>query len=155
MDSEVELYLNRAEDEFLLAEKDMQLSIDIKIKEKLGIRIEKTFFYSVITHAYYAIFHSARAYLLSKRIKISPQKEHQKTFNSFKKFVKTGELDKELLNLYETEIIKADSLLSIFKKEKKKRGRFTYNIKSEANIPYAKESIENARRFVSSIKAIL
>ena len=144
MDSEVELYLNRAEDEFLLAEKDMQLSTDIKLKEQLGIKQEKTFFHSVITHAYYAIFHSARAYLLSKVIKISPQKEHQKTFNAFKKFVKTGELDKELLRLYETEITKADSLLSIFKKEKKKRGRFTYNIKSEANIPYANESIQIA-----------
>jgi len=46
-------------------------------------------------------------------------------------------------------------LLGIFKREKKKRGRFTYNLKSEANIPYAKESIENARKFVANVKALI
>ena len=45
MDSEVELYLAIAEDEFLLARKDMQISIDLKIKEILGIIKDKTFFY--------------------------------------------------------------------------------------------------------------
>ena len=66
MDSEVSLYLIRAEGEFLLAEKDMQISTDIKIKEILGIQKDKTFFYSVIAHAYYSIFHCAKAYLLTE-----------------------------------------------------------------------------------------
>ena len=57
MDSEVKLYLNRAQDEFLLAENDMKISIDFKLKEILGIPREKTFFYSVISHAYYLIFY--------------------------------------------------------------------------------------------------
>lgn len=52
-------------------------------------------------------------------------------------------------------LIKADSLLEIFKIEKMKRGFFTYNIKSEANMPYAQESIHNARKFISSVKAII
>src|SRR3989344_2645267 len=149
MDSEVNLYLMRAEDEFLLARKDMQISIEIKIKEILGIQKDKTFFYSVITHAYYAIFYCAKAYLLSKGIKTEVPEEHKKTYNQFSKFVNSGILDKELLKIYESEIIKADSLLKIFKVEKKKRGIFTYNIKSEANIPYAQESLENARKFIS------
>lgn len=45
MDSEVDLYMQRAEDEFLLAEKDMKISTDINAKEAIGIPKEKTFFY--------------------------------------------------------------------------------------------------------------
>ena len=63
--------------------------------------------------------------------------------------------DKELLRIYEAEIIKADFLLKIFQSEKKKRGTFTYQMKSEANLPFAQESIENARKFISNIKAII
>lgn len=155
MDSRVDLYLIRAEDEFLLAEKDLKISINIQLKETLGIPKEKTFFYSVITHAYYSIFYSAKAYLLSKGIETKPPEEHKKTYKIFTKFVKEGILDKELLKIYEEEIIKADSLLKIFEIEKKKRGIFTYNIRSEANLPYANESIENSRKFVSAIKVIL
>ncbi len=155
MDSEVKLYLIRAEDEFLLAKKVMQISVDTKIKETLGIQKGKTFFYSVITHAYYSIFYCAKAYLFSKRIKTEAPEEHKKTYDEFSKFVNSGILDKELLMIYESEMAKADSLLKIFKLEKKKRGIFTYNIKSEANIPYAEESIENARRFISMIMAVI
>lgn len=37
MGSEAELYAIRAEDEFLLAEKDMLISTDVKVKAELGI----------------------------------------------------------------------------------------------------------------------
>jgi uncharacterized protein (UPF0332 family) len=155
MDSEVRLYLLRAEDEFLLSQKDLQISINNKIKDVLGIPKDKTFYYSVISHAYYSIFYAAKAYLLLKGIKTKTPNEHKKTFKEFKKFVKEGVLDKELLKIYEEEIIKADFLLKIFQSEKKKRGTFTYQMKSESNMPFAKESIENARRFISNIKAIV
>ena len=155
MVSEIELYLNRAEDEFLLAKKDMDISTDIKLKEVFNIEKEKTFFHSVITHAYYSIFYAAKAYLFSKGIKTEMPSEHKKTYNAIKKFARQGILDNELIKIYEREIIKADYLIKIFKLEKKKRGIFTYDIKSEANLPYAKESIENARKFISAIKAIL
>ena len=60
-----------------------------------------------------------------------------------------------VLDIYEDEIDKADSLLKIFKEEKSKRGSFVYNVKSEANKPYAQESIDHARIFISSIKSII
>jgi len=132
-----------------------KFSTDIIIKEVLGILKDKTFFYSVIAHSYYSIFHSAKAYLLNKDIKTTAPEEHKKTYDLFSIFVKNGELDKELLIIYENEIFKANSMLQIFKTEKKKRGMFTYNVKSEANMPYAQESVDNAQRFVSSIKNIL
>ena len=90
MDSEASLYLLRAEDEFLLAQKDLQLSTDIKTKEFLGIPLEKTFFYSVIGHAYYSIFYAAKSYLLIKGIKTKIPNEHKKTYKAFKKFVRKG-----------------------------------------------------------------
>ena len=155
MDSEVKLYLRRAEDEFLLSENDMKISLDIRLKEILGIPKEKTFFNSVITHAYYSIFYCAKAYLLSKGIKTKPPEEHKKTYLEFAGFADKGILDKELLKIYEDEMTKAEVLLDIFLLEKRKRGLFTYNIKSEANIPYARESIGNAKKFVSMIKLII
>ena len=155
MVSEAKLYLDRAEDEILLSKKDLEISIDNKIKELLGIPSEKTFYYSVISHSYYSIFHSAKAYLYVKGIITQAPDEHKKTYEMFKTFIERGILDNELLRIYENEISKAESLLKIFSIEKEKRGRFTYKIKSEANLPYAKESIVNATRFVSVIKAII
>ncbi|MFA6073605.1 MAG: hypothetical protein WC758_05820, partial [Candidatus Woesearchaeota archaeon] len=63
--------------------------------------------------------------------------------------------DRQLLELYEIETQKATVLLKIFIDEKRKRGIFTYNIKSDANIPVAKESLENSKKFISMIKLVL
>jgi hypothetical protein len=60
-----------------------------------------------------------------------------------------------LLGIYKTEAMKAETLLKIFFREKRKRGIFTYNVRSEANVPYATESITNAKRFSSAIKQLL
>ena len=155
MDSGAELYLIRAEDEFLLAKNDLLISTEAKIKESLGIQIDKTFFHSVISHAYYSIFYCAKAYLLSKGIKTNLPDEHKKTYEALKYTISREMLNKEIMQIYEKEIRKADSLLKIFRQEKKKRGFFAYNIKSEANLPYARESIENARKFISILKQMI
>ena len=155
MDLEVELLILRAEDEFLLATSDLKLSIDKKAKETMGIQENKTFFHSVISHSYYSIFYSAKAYLLNKGIKTETPSEHLKTYQELKKLAKEGVLSKELLNIYKDEIEKANFLLKIFKEEKTKRGSFIYNVKSEANKPYAQESIDHAKTFISAIKSIL
>ena len=81
MVSEVELFMNRSADEFLLAETDMRISSELAVKQSLGIPQGKTFYHSVISHAYFAIFHAAKAYLFKKGIKTSPPSEHHKTFN--------------------------------------------------------------------------
>ncbi len=155
MDSEVKLYLIRAQDEFFLSQKDMDLSTDLRIKEFLGVEKDKTFFYSVISHAYYSIFFSAKAYLFFKGIITETPEEHRKTYEEFKKFVENGILNKELLEIYQDAIAKAETLLKIFFNEKRKRGFFVYNVKSEANLPYAQESIKKAKKFNSLIKLIV
>jgi uncharacterized protein (UPF0332 family) len=100
----------------------------------------------VISHAYFSIFYSAKAYLISKGIKTSAPEEHKKTYEEFKRLVDEKIVDRELLELYDDAIMKAESLLEIFHSEKKKRGHFTYNVQSEANKPYAEKSVANAKK---------
>jgi len=115
----------------------------------------ETYFSAVIAHSYYSIFYGAKAYLLHKGIKVSPPEEHKKVFNAFKHFVESGELDVELLNIYREAFVRADSLLGIFREEKKKRGEFTYRTLPQANKQPAKESIEHAKTFYKHIFALL
>ena len=96
MDLEVELLILRAEDEFLLATSDLKLLIDKKAKETMGIQENKTFFHSVISHSYYSIFYSAKAYLLNKGIKTETPSEHLKTYQELKKLAKEGVLFKKI-----------------------------------------------------------
>ena len=120
MDSNTKLYLERAENELRLAEMIMQLSINQDIQTKIPeINKTDTYFSSVISHAYYSIFYTAKAYLIIKGIITKIPNEHKKTYNQFKKFVSQGIVDKELLILYENVLIKAETLLGIFKIEKK------------------------------------
>ena len=114
-----------------------------------------TFLNDVISEFYYSIFYAAKAYLILKGIETSPPNEHKKTYNKFKKLVKSGKIDKKLIEIYDTEAEKAEVLLNIFQDEKKKRGRFVYNVDFNANIPYASESMENAIKFVSTIKMLI
>jgi len=67
----------------------------------------------------------------------------------------SGEIDVSLLKIYKSIIIKADELLGIFRKEKGKRGRFTYQKLPQANLQPAKESMDNAEKFYKNINLIL
>jgi len=146
MDSK--LYLERSENELELAKIIFKISNKKDIQKGIfDIDNPLTFFSSVISHCYYCIFYSAKAYLLKKGIKTEAPEEHKKTFEEFKNLVEKGVIDVELLRLYEKIIIRADTLIGIFDKEKGKRGRFTYRKLSQANYEPAKESLENAKTF--------
>ncbi len=155
MDSKIKLYLERAENKLILARTNFDISISIDLKKSLRIPEENTFFNDVISDSYYCIFYTSKAYLILKGIITNPPEEHKKTYESFKKFVDSGILDSELLTIYDAESEKADYFLNIFSKEKSKRGRFTYNVNSNANIPFAEESLKNAKMFLSRIKAVI
>ncbi len=121
----------------------------------LGVPSEKTFYNDIISEAYYAIFYSAKAFLCSRNIETSMPEEHKKTYDEFKILVDSGVVDTKLWKIYQEEATKAETLLKIFFDEKRKRGIFTYQVQSEANIPYAQESINNAKTFLSMIKVML
>ena len=152
MDSDTKLYLERAENELRLVEIIMKLSTDQDLQVKtFNLGKAETYFSSVISHAYYSIFYTAKAYLILKGIRTKPPEEHKKTYVEFKKLVEQRVIDKELLELYEEVMVKAEKLLGIFKVERKKRGEFTYKRLAQANKEPASQSLENAKTFFKNI----
>jgi len=156
MDSEVSILLNRAENELLLARSLDRLSWDDREASAFQLPKGTTFYSGVISHCYYAIFYCAKAYLLSKGIKLkSKQGQHQQVYFEFKKLVREGIIEKEILRIYEELKIKAESLLEILSTEKEKRKTFTYETISQANKQPAEDSIKNAISFISHIRRMI
>ena len=153
---DLRLYIHRAENETKLAEIIFAISEKPNMQREIfKINEPETYFSAVISHSYYSIFYGAKAYLAKKGIKISAPEEHKKTFDEFKKFVESGELDVELLKIYQEALVRAEYLLGIFKEEKSKRGDFTYRTMPQANKEPAKESIERAKIFFKHMIAVL
>lgn len=156
MDSMVEIYLERADNELLASESLKKLSEDAKSREDFSLPQSTTFYSSVISHSYYSIFYSAKAILLTKGVKTSAPDVHKKTYEEFERvFVNTGILDMKLFEIYKKMAIRADALLQIFKDEKWKRGNFTYKTIPQANKEPADDSLKNAKIFVSNISKII
>ena len=156
MDLIIKSYIDRSENEIVIAETLKRLSNETTAKQFFGINDSMTFYSSAISHSYYAIFYAAKAILLTKNIKTTAPEIHKKTFEEFKRnFVDTGILDVKLLEIYRKMVIRADELLEIFKDEKWKRGNFTYNTIPQANKEPAEDSLKNAKLFVSNITKIL
>ena len=130
----VRIYLSRALNELSQAKLLFTISNDDEKKQEFQIEEEMTFYSGAISHAYYSIFYSAKAILLTKEIKTTAPQVHKKTYEAFKEyFVDSGIIDAELLEIYEDIIVKADELLQIFKDEKWKRGHYTYKTIPQAN----------------------
>lgn len=150
------LYIHRAENEIKLAEIIFVISERPDIQEEtFNVNDPETYFSAVIAHCYYSIFYGAKAYLAKKGVEISAPEEHRKAFEGFKRFVESGELDVELLKIYQEALVRAEYLLGIYKNEKKKRGEFTYRTMPQANKEPAKASLEHAKLFFKHMIAIL
>ena len=155
MDSKVELYIKRARTEMNMAIVLLESSNN-KILHEFNIPEDETFYSGVISHCYYSIFYCAKAMLLTKRIDTKAPEVHKKTLNAFKEqFINTGILDTKLFLIYKKMIVRAESLLEIFRAEKRKRGDFTYNTIAQANIEPANQSLENAKTFFKHCNAYL
>ena len=156
MDSNTNLCIERSENELALAKAIQYLSENEKTKTEIfNIPKETTFYSGAIAHAYYAIFYSAKAYIISKGIKLPEQGQHQAVYYKFKKFVNEGQINEELLALYNEIKIKAEMLLEILDKEEENRTVYTYYKLPQANKEPAQKSIDNAQFFVSHIKALI
>lgn len=156
MDSSYNLFLQRANNELKLSGIIFELSKDMKIQTDLfKIADPETYYSSVISHSYYCIFYSAKAYLFKNGIITKAPDEHEKTYLEFKKLVDKGILNIELLKIYEDIKIKVETLLNIFQSEKRKRGEFTYKKLPQANLDPAKESLDKASLFFKTIYRIV
>lgn len=151
MDFEYKIYLARAQNELNLSMMIQKISDDKKMQVEIFAMKEDTYYSAVISHAYYSIFYAAKAYLMIKGIKTSAPEEHRRTFEEFSKLVGKGAVDIELLKIYQSMIIKADTLLRIFELERGKRGKFTYRRIPQANQEPAQDSVKNAKMFFSNI----
>jgi len=149
------LYLERAKNELDLAKAIFKLSSDKELKLEFGLREDSTFFSNVIGSSYYCIFYSAKALLQTKNIITEPPEEHMKTLEEFEKLTLSGEIDVRLLKIYNSIVIKADELLGIFRKEKSKRGTFTYMKLPQANLEPAGESLNNSEKFFKNINLMI
>ena len=156
MDSMIKIFLERADNDIFAAESLKKLSENHELKNELELPSKITFYSSVISHAYYAIFYSAKAILLTKNIRTASPYIHKKTFDEFEKtFVDSGIIDIKLLEIYKKMVVRADELLEIFKNEKWKRGNFTYNTIPQVNKEPAEDSLKNSKFFVSNILKII
>jgi len=154
MDFEYKIYLSRSQNELNLSNMIYKISGDVKMQiEVFGLTAD-TYYSAVISHAYYAIFYAAKAYLGSKEIKTAAPEEHRKTFEEFSKLVDDGTVDIELLTIYKIMITRADTLLHLFALEKSKRGQFTYKRIPQANQEPARESLEHAKTFFRNMYAL-
>lgn len=156
MDTNINISLERADNELILCKSIFLLSENSNVKKEVFTLPENITFYSaVIAHAYYGIFYSAKAYLISKGITIPIQGQHNAVYQKFKQLSKKGEIDEELLSIYSDLRIKAETLLEIFDKEEENRTTYTYHNLPQANKEPAKKSIENSQFFVSNMKALI
>ena len=149
------LYIKRAWNEILLAKAIFRLSNEGRLKSMFELKEDTTFYSNVISNAYYCIFYSAKSLLYIKDVITEPPEEHKKTLEAFERIVASGEVDVDLLRVYKSVAVKADELLGIFRREKKKRGEFTYQKLPQANYEPAKESLENAEKFFKNINMIM
>jgi uncharacterized protein (UPF0332 family) len=149
------LYIQRAENELNLAKTIFRLSNEPKMKEAFELKPDVTFYSNVISTCYYCVFYSAKAFLLKKGILTEPPEEHRKTYEEFSRLVESGDVDVELLKIYRIIAIRAEELLGILKREKRKRGKFTYYKLPQANMEPAQESLENAAKFFRNIYLML
>ena len=145
----------KALNDLALAKGLLKISTDSEIKDKLEYPENTTFFDWVIVCSYYSIFHAAQALLGIKEIKIT-NRLHYATLIAFAKhFIINNELAEELYLIYENAEEKAKDLLEIFETEKKKRGMFQYHRLSKNNLQPAKDSLENANKFLDAIQEVL
>jgi len=150
------MFLKRARSEIDAAEILFITSDNKELKNRFLVNEESTFYSWVISHAYYSIFYCAKAMLLTKKVETIAPEVHKKTFNNFKEmFIDNGLMDMKLLLCYQYLIIRAESLLEIYRIEKKKRGDFTYNTIPQANLSPAEESIKHAKEFFKHCNSYL
>jgi uncharacterized protein (UPF0332 family) len=147
MDLDIELFINRAQNEINLSKIIIKVSEDDDLQKNVFGTPSATYYSAVISHSYYSIFYMTKAYLLTKGIKVNAPEEHRKAYGEFKKLVEQGFVDVELLKIYQQLMFRADTLLEIFQAEKSKRGRYTYKKLPQANAEPAKESLNNAQEF--------
>jgi uncharacterized protein (UPF0332 family) len=149
------IFLNRAKEEEKLARVLFRISTDRRLQqEELHLESTSSFHNAVISHAYYSIFYSTKAYLLKKGIRTHEPAEHRKVCKTFERFVISGTLSTEIRRFVKDSSNNGNDLLSILKNEKKKRGEWTYEHHNPANRIPTQKSLDNANMFIKTMSTL-
>jgi uncharacterized protein (UPF0332 family) len=161
----VKFFLDNAENSLDSAKLLFNVSTNDSIKNDLGFPDFNGFLW-VINSSYYSMFYMARALLEKNGIKIKRDFSiHSITFDSLVYyFYLTGKLQKKLIEDLEeareeaSEILgneKAKQLIEDYFHEKRKRGRFTYEMGTIAMRNKAETSLKRAKLFNEEIRKII
>lgn len=145
----------KAVNDLSLAKTLLSISTSEKNKDDLELPKDSSFFDWVIVSSYYSIFHATQALLGLKKIKIVSRLHYATMITFAKHYIANDELADELFFIYENAENKASELLEIYEEEKEKRSLFQYHRLSKNNLEPAKESVENAKTFLDSVKGVL
>ncbi len=152
----ISLMVKKSNNNLKFAKLAFKTSDNQKLKESLGLNKDDSFFDWTIITAYYSMYFITHALLATKGIKIKKIRVHESTLFAFAKyFILSKELEDELFLIYEDAESKAEELFTTLSEEKDKRVHFTYERLPKANRQPAKESIENASKFLREIESII
>jgi len=141
-------YLNRAKDDFLLANATKKIIEDMKIRASLGLPADfANLYHWLIIHSYYAMYHAATAAIAKKKIKTS---SHVATIVSLAKHYATDEV-------LEFDFIKAIeyTYITYIESGRKSRQGAQYNVDKMYSMEEAYEVFDNTKKFVKKIQGLL
>lgn len=148
------------------------VSTDEKTKETLGVERNFESHLWVIVTSYYSMFYAALALLANEGIKTGGQIVHKVVADALIHFFIQNKRLAKMLEAYEEakdtslnligreELMKrveekADELVVAYERERKKRGKFQYDVGEMAKRGFAETSLRRARDFVSETRKIL
>ena len=155
MESHVQAYLSEAESDLALAKVSYVLSTDKGQRESLSVPKEVNFLKKVSTLSYFAMFHAAKALLISNGIITNFPNEHIKTYLALKDYLHSKGPETPPIRTNRNEAVTPKDLLKIFYREKDKRVDSTYKVTVEATQLEAETSLSNADTFISAMKCLL
>jgi uncharacterized protein (UPF0332 family) len=166
----VNIYLQNAERSFATASLLLSVSDSPELKKANKIEPDFETYIWVLVTSYYAMFYAANALLAKIGLKTTEKIAHKVTSDALVVyFILNNKLAKSLYESYqesmsqamdltkqdmENFILKAEKLALSLEDERRKRGKFQYNMKTEMKRSRAVTSLERAREFLREIRIL-
>ena len=167
----VGIYLQNAERSFSTANLLLEISDSSELKKANKMEPDFETYIWVLVASYYSMFYAANALLAKSDIRTTEKIAHKATSDALVVyFILNNKLAKSMYESYqesmsmamdltkqdmETFMKKAENLVSTLEEERRKRGKFQYNMKLEMKRSKAVTSLERAREFISEIRVLV
>ncbi|MCX6816054.1 MAG: hypothetical protein NT120_04350 [Candidatus Aenigmarchaeota archaeon] len=167
----VGIYMQNAERSFATASLLLDISDSSELKKANKMEPDFETYIWVLVASYYSMFYAANALLAKSGLRTSEKIAHKATSDALVVyFILNNKLAKSMYESYqesmsiamdltkqdmETFMKKAESLASALEDERRKRGKFQYNMKLEMKRSKAVTSLERAREFIKEIRTLV